>query len=134
MEQGANGAKLSNNESTPVTQVPEVVGETVEVDAKVPSTATNTNKNTKTNVFTSSSEDVEEETLEGEEKVGKDDKKHTIVTRSKTGSLQPRIFNMDDIKRRSMVPLSKEEQEKLDKGIKDSESDGNTRVTRQKAY
>ncbi|XP_071582396.1 uncharacterized protein [Temnothorax nylanderi] len=92
MEQGANGAKLSNNESTPVTQVPEVVGETVEVDAKVSSTATNTNKNTKTNVFTSSSEDVEEETLEGEEKVGKDDKKHTIVTRSKTGSLQPRIL------------------------------------------
>ncbi|XP_077275780.1 nucleosome-remodeling factor subunit NURF301 E(bx) isoform X1 [Temnothorax americanus] len=134
MEQGANGGKLSSNESTPVTQVPEVIGETVEVDAETLSTATNTNKNTKTSASTSSSEDVEEETLEGEEKVGKDGKKHTIVTRSKTGSLQPRTFNMDDIKRRSMAPLSKEEQEKLDKGIKDSESDGNTRVTRQKAH
>lgn len=56
------------------------------------------------------------------------------MTRSKTGSLQPRTFNMDDIKRRSMAPLSKEEQEKLDKGLKDSESDGNIRVTRQKAH
>lgn len=60
-------------------------------------------------------------------------KKHTIVTRSKTGSLQPRTFNMDDLKRRSMAPLSKEELEKLDKSLKDSEGDG-TRLTRQKAH
>jgi len=33
-----------------------------------------------------------------------------------------------------MAPLSKEEQEKLDKSLKDSESDSNTRVTRQKAH
>ncbi|XP_018403305.1 PREDICTED: nucleosome-remodeling factor subunit NURF301-like isoform X2 [Cyphomyrmex costatus] len=125
--------KISGDESTPAVQVPEVVGETVEVDAEV-SNMTNTDKTIKTSTSTSSSEDVDEDTLEGEEKVGKDGKKHTIVTRSKTGSLQPRTFNMDDIKRRSMAPLSKEEQEKLDKSLKDSESDGNTRVTRQKAH
>jgi len=60
-------------------------------------------------------------------------KKHTIVTRSKTGSLQPRTFNMDDLKRRSTAPLSKEELEKLDKSLKDTEGDG-TRLTRQKAH
>lgn len=63
--------KVSSNESTPATQVPEVVGETVEVDADS-STATNTDKTTKTSTSTSSSEDVDEETLEGEEKIGKD--------------------------------------------------------------
>lgn len=61
-------------------------------------------------------------------------KKHTIVTRSKTGSLQPRTFNMDDLKRRSTAPLSKEELEKLDKSAKDTEADSNTRLTRQKAH
>lgn len=61
-------------------------------------------------------------------------KKHTIVTRSKTGSLQPRTFNMDDLKRRSTAPLSKEELEKLDKSAKDIEVDSTTRVTRQKAH
>ncbi|XP_036150042.1 nucleosome-remodeling factor subunit NURF301 isoform X2 [Monomorium pharaonis] len=127
--------KTSGDESTPATQVPEVVGETVEVDAtEASSTATNTDKTTKNSTSTSSSEDIDEETLEGEEKIGKDGKKHTIVTRSKTGSLQPRTFNMDEVKRRSMAPLSKEEQEKLDKGLKDSESDSNIRVTRQKAH
>ncbi|KAL0125669.1 hypothetical protein PUN28_004623 [Cardiocondyla obscurior] len=128
-----NETKVSNNESTPATQVPEVVGETVEVDTEA-STTTNGDKTTKTSTPTSSSEDVDEETLDGEEKIGKDGKKHTIVTRSKTGSLQPRTFNMDDVKRRSMAPLSKEEQEKLDKSLKDSESDSNIRVTRQKAH
>ncbi|XP_011164539.2 nucleosome-remodeling factor subunit NURF301 isoform X2 [Solenopsis invicta] len=126
-----NETKTSGDELTPATQVPEVVGETIEVDTEASSTATNTDKTTKTSASTSSSEDVDEEALEGEEKIGK---KHTIVTRSKTGSLQPRTFNMDDVKRRSMAPLSKEEQEKLDKGLKDSESDGNTRLTRQKAH
>ncbi|XP_018361113.1 PREDICTED: nucleosome-remodeling factor subunit NURF301 isoform X2 [Trachymyrmex cornetzi] len=130
-EQGET--KISSDESIPATQVPEVIGETVEVDAEASNT-TNTDKTTKTSTSTSSSEDIDEDTLEGEEKIGKDGKKHTIVTRSKTGSLQPRTFNMDDIKRRSMAPLSKEEQEKLDKGLKDSESDGNIRVTRQKAH
>ncbi|GAB1859808.1 Nucleosome-remodeling factor subunit NURF301 [Camponotus japonicus] len=123
--------KASGEES--VTQVPEVVGETVEVDADA-SSSTNTDKVTaKTSTSTSSSEDIDEEALEGEEKIGKDGKKHTIVTRSKTGSLQPRTFNMDDLKRRSMAPLSKEELEKLDKSLKDSEGDG-TRLTRQKAH
>ncbi|XP_011691661.1 PREDICTED: nucleosome-remodeling factor subunit NURF301 isoform X2 [Wasmannia auropunctata] len=131
-EQGET--KTSGDKSTSAAQVPEAVGETVVVDAEASSTATNTDKATKTNASTSSSEDLDEETLEGEEKIGKDGKKHTIVTRSKTGSLQPRTFNMDDVKRRSMAPLSKEEQEKLDKGIKDSENESNTRVTRQKAH
>lgn len=65
-------SKVSSNESTPATQVPEVVGETVEVDAEASSTATNTDKTMKTSTSTSSSEDVDEETLEGEEKIGKD--------------------------------------------------------------
>ncbi|CAL7947538.1 unnamed protein product [Xylocopa violacea] len=91
------------------------------------------NKDTKTG--TSSSEEIDEEVLEGEEaisKIGKDGKKHTIVTRSKTGSLQPRTFNMDDLKKRSTGQLSKEELEKLDKSLKE-EGDG-TRLTRQKAH
>lgn len=67
-----DGTKISGNESTPATQVPEVVGETVEVDAEASSTATNTDKAMKTSTSTSSSEDVDEETLEGEEKIGKD--------------------------------------------------------------
>ncbi|KAL6258442.1 hypothetical protein P5V15_010398 [Pogonomyrmex californicus] len=126
-----NETKVSGEESTSATQVPEVVSETVEIDTDV---STNMDKTTKTSASTSSSEDIDEDTLEGEEKIGKDGKKHTIVTRSKTGSLQPRTFNMDDLKRRSMAPLSKEEQEKLDKSLKDSENDNNTRVTRQKAH
>lgn len=106
-------------------QVPEVVGETVEVEGESEST-TDLAKLTKTP--SSSSEDVEEEVMETEDgvKVNKDGKKHSIVTRSKTGSLTPRTFNMDDLKRRS-----KEEQEKLDR-LKD-EGDS-TRLTRQKAH
>lgn len=68
-EQGET--RVSSDESTPATQVPEVVGETVEVDAEGSSIVTNTDKN-KTNSSTSSSEDVDEETLEGDEKIGKD--------------------------------------------------------------
>ncbi|XP_008553074.1 nucleosome-remodeling factor subunit NURF301 isoform X1 [Microplitis demolitor] len=60
-----------------------------------------------------------------DEKVGKDGKKHTIVTRSKTGSLTPRTFNMDDLKRRTG--------NELDKCLKDDPGD-NGRVTRQKAH
>lgn len=40
---------------------------------------------------------------------------------------------MDDLKRRSTASLSKEELEKLDKSLKDTEGDG-TRLTRQKAH
>lgn len=68
-EQGET--RVSSDESTPATQVPEVVGETVEVDAEGSSIVTNTDKN-KTSASTSSSEDVDEETLEGDEKIGKD--------------------------------------------------------------
>jgi len=64
-------------------------------------------------------------------------KKHTILTRSKTGSLQPRTFNMDDLKRRSTAGLSKAELEKLqgDKKDKEVDKDGvdSTRITRLKA-
>ncbi|KAJ1519876.1 hypothetical protein ONE63_004117 [Megalurothrips usitatus] len=48
------------------------------------------------------------------------------VTRSKTGSLQPRTFNMDDLKRRSTAITSKEEEKE---GMLDKE----TRLTRLKA-
>jgi hypothetical protein len=64
-------------------------------------------------------------------------KKHTIVTRSKTGSLQPRTFNMDDLKRRSAAALSKTELDKLQADRKDREVDkdsaDSTRITRLKA-
>jgi hypothetical protein len=64
-------------------------------------------------------------------------KKHTILTRSKTGSLQPRTFNMDDLKRRSAAGLSKAELDKLqgDKKDKEIDKDGvdSTRITRLKA-
>ncbi|KAK2580560.1 hypothetical protein KPH14_007689 [Odynerus spinipes] len=128
--------KKAVEEHVTTTQVPEVVAENVEVNAVATDTSTTlnsdvTNNTGKTN--TSSSEEMEEEAVEGEEnisKIGKDGKKHTIVTRSKTGSLQPRTFNMDDLKRRGTA--SKEELEKLDKSLK--EEGENTRLTRQKAH
>lgn len=64
--------KISGDESTPATQVPDVVGETVEVDAEASTNAMSTDKTTKTSTSTSSSEDIDEETVEGEEKIGKD--------------------------------------------------------------
>lgn len=64
-------------------------------------------------------------------------KKHTIVTRSKTGSLQPRTFNMDDLKRRSTAIMSKTELDKLQGDKKDREGEresaDSTRITRLKA-
>lgn len=65
------------DEAAAIAQVPDVVGETVEVDADTSSsaTATNTDKPAKTNASTSSSEDIDEEMMEGEEgitKIGKD--------------------------------------------------------------
>ncbi|XP_074105928.1 nucleosome-remodeling factor subunit NURF301 E(bx) isoform X2 [Cotesia typhae] len=62
---------------------------------------------------------------EPDEKIGKDGKKHTIVTRSKTGSLTPRTFNMDDLKRRTG--------NELEKSFKDDSADSG-RLTRQKAH
>ncbi|XP_034937972.1 nucleosome-remodeling factor subunit NURF301 isoform X2 [Chelonus insularis] len=67
----------------------------------------------------SSSEAGDDE--DGEEKIGKDGKKHTILTRSKTGSLTPRTFNMDDLKKRT------------GNDIKEDNGD-NGRLTRQKAH
>lgn len=59
-----------------------------------------------------------------------------IVTRSKTGSLQPRTFNIDDLKRRSTAIMSKTELDKLgdrkDASTPDS-NDGSSRLTRLKA-
>ncbi|XP_033215194.1 nucleosome-remodeling factor subunit NURF301 isoform X2 [Belonocnema kinseyi] len=122
---GQSEDKEKQNNPVVSDQVPEVVGETVEVEGESEPT-TDLTKLTKTP--SSSSEDVEEEVMETEDgiKVNKDGKKHSIVTRSKTGSLTPRTFNMDDLKRKS-----KEEQEKLDR-LKD-EGDS-TRLTRQKAH
>lgn len=85
------------------------------------------------------SEDTEDAGMETEETIStivKDGKKHNIVTRSKTGSLQPRTFNMDDLKRRSTAIMSKEELEKLEKLDKTSKDEGveGTRLTRQKAH
>lgn len=69
-------AKASGEES--VTQIPEVVGETVEVDADA--SVTNRDKTTaKNSTSTSSSEDIDEE-AEGEEKIGKDGKVYSRTT------------------------------------------------------
>ncbi|XP_076233089.1 nucleosome-remodeling factor subunit NURF301 E(bx) isoform X2 [Calliopsis andreniformis] len=121
-----------SDEITTRENAPETVAENVEVDGVDADDATN--KSVKTAMSGSSSEEIDEEALEGEgiSKIGKDGKKHTIVTRSKTGSLQPRTFNMDDLKKRTTPQLSKEELEKLDKSLKE-EGDG-TRLTRQKAH
>ncbi|XP_012274975.1 nucleosome-remodeling factor subunit NURF301 isoform X2 [Orussus abietinus] len=85
----------------------------------------------KASISGSSSEELDEEAMD-EEGVLKDGKKHTILTRSKTGSLQPRTFNMDDLKRRTTAALNKEEADKLDRSSKDDND--NTRLTRQKAH
>ncbi|XP_046429162.1 nucleosome-remodeling factor subunit NURF301 isoform X3 [Neodiprion fabricii] len=134
------GDGIDVDKQNPSAQVAETVevggGDTSEMVTTAAAAGTETApKTSKTSTSVSSSEEVEEEVLEEEDdssKVGKDGKKHTIVTRSKTGSLQPRTFNMDDLKRRSTTILSKEELDKLDKSLKD-EGDG-TRITRQKAH
>lgn len=62
-------------------------------------------------------------------------RKPGITTRSKTGSLQPRTFNMEDLKRRSTTIASKE-LERFDKKKDDISTDkilGDTRLTRLKA-
>ncbi|XP_029040603.1 nucleosome-remodeling factor subunit NURF301 isoform X2 [Osmia bicornis bicornis] len=120
-----------SEESSSRENASEVVGENVEVDGVDTNMTDVANKGAKT-ATSSSSEEIDEEVLEGEEAISKIGKKHTIVTRSKTGSLQPRTFNMDDLKKRNSGQLSKEELEKLDKSLKE-EGDG-TRLTRQKAH
>lgn len=131
-DQSASNATENNNEETTLNETCEVQTTTNESDSL--------NKNLKTNTSVSlSSDDIDEELLEEEEtisKIGKDGKKHTIVTRSKTGSLQPRTFNMEDLKRRTLTPMSKEELEKFDRTLIKEESfiDSSTRLTRQKAH
>ncbi|XP_063972664.1 nucleosome-remodeling factor subunit NURF301 isoform X2 [Diachasmimorpha longicaudata] len=63
---------------------------------------------------------------EDDEEKGK--KPSSMITRSKTGSLTPRTFSMDDLKKKNVNEL-----EKIDKILKDDRSD-NTRLTRQKAH
>ena len=53
------------------------------------------------------------------------------MTRSKTGSLTPRTFNIDELKKKALGNGSKEEIEKLEKTVKDDIE--NARLTRQKA-
>ncbi|XP_048270698.1 nucleosome-remodeling factor subunit NURF301 isoform X2 [Bombus terrestris] len=125
----------SSEESNAKENTQKLGTENVETDGVDTNLTDGVNKDVKASISSSSSEEIDEEVLEGEEgisKIGKDGKKHTIVTRSKTGSLQPRTFNMDDLKKRSSGQLSKEELEKLDKSLKE-EGDG-TRLTRQKAH
>lgn len=65
-------AKASGDDPVAPAQVPETVGDTVEVDADVTSTGTNTDKTTAKTNNSALSEEADEETLEGEEKIGKD--------------------------------------------------------------
>ncbi|KAK9296382.1 hypothetical protein QLX08_009595 [Tetragonisca angustula] len=125
----------SSEESNAKENTQKLNTENMETDSVETNLTDGVNKDVKASTSSSSSEEIDEEMLEGEEgisKIGKDGKKHTIVTRSKTGSLQPRTFNMDDLKKRTSGQLSKEELEKLDKSLKE-EGDG-TRLTRQKAH
>lgn len=76
-QQKDSKTSIAIDESTTAMQVPDVISETVEIDADTSSsvTATNTEKAVKNSASTSSSEDVDEEVLEGEEgitKIGKD--------------------------------------------------------------
>lgn len=64
---------------------------------------------------------------EDDKKDGK--KKSTMVTRSKTGSLTPRTFNIDDLKKKNAPEV-----ERIDRILKESERPDNTRLTRQKAH
>ncbi|XP_049831961.1 nucleosome-remodeling factor subunit NURF301 isoform X2 [Schistocerca gregaria] len=115
---------------------------TVTTTATTTMTSSTAQVKTSTNSVLSDAEDDDldlDSDREGDEcstRIGKDGKKHTIVTRSKTGSLQPRTFNMDDLKRRSAAGLTKAELEKLQRDQKEIEkelaSDG-TRITRLKA-
>lgn len=125
----------SSEESNAKENTQKLNTENMDTDSVETNLTDGVNKDVKASTSSSSSEEIDEEMLEGDEgisKIGKDGKKHTIVTRSKTGSLQPRTFNMDDLKKRTSGQLSKEELEKLDKSLKE-EGDG-TRLTRQKAH
>ncbi|KAJ9598490.1 hypothetical protein L9F63_010810, partial [Diploptera punctata] len=125
--------KVTTSEETE--QVSEIITTTT-------TTTTTTSSAIKTSSTVASSEgdddemdiDSDKEGEEGTTKIGKDGKKHTIVTRSKTGSLQPRTFNMDDLKRRSTAILSKNELDKLQGDRRDDrDSTDGTRITRLKA-
>lgn len=75
-QQGEAKASVQESSLAATAQVPQVVGETVDIDGDVSSSAaTNTDKTAKTSNSTSSSEDIDDETLEGDEdvaKIGKD--------------------------------------------------------------
>lgn len=116
-----------NENSLTTNQVPDVVAETIEVENEAETT--DLGKIMKTS---SSSSDIEEETIETNDEncantpsqKNKDGKGNKILTRSKTGSLTPRTFNMEDLKRKN--------KEELDRQLK--EETESTRLTRQKAH
>ncbi|KAL0272292.1 UNVERIFIED_CONTAM: hypothetical protein PYX00_005328 [Menopon gallinae] len=77
--------------------------------------------------------------FEGEEVDENDDmetdetKKQNMVTRSKTGSLKPLTFDMEDLKRRSTTIVCKEEREKLLSDKRTLQESENLRLTRYRA-
>ncbi|XP_063224982.1 nucleosome-remodeling factor subunit NURF301 isoform X2 [Bacillus rossius redtenbacheri] len=121
-------------------------GEHVNITEVTTSSTVTTTSSVKMSTSSVTSPEMDDEEIEmesdreGEEgltKIGKDGKKRRIQTRSRTGSLQPRTFNMEDLRRRT-GPLTKAELDKLQADRKDldketsTNADG-TRLTRLKA-
>ncbi|KAE8752789.1 hypothetical protein FOCC_FOCC000527 [Frankliniella occidentalis] len=100
-------------------------------DSEQITTTVTTTKTTTTTVTMSKGDDSGPDSVKSEEKEEEEEtttrrRVSERVTRSKTGSLQPRTFNMDDLKRRSTAITSKEDEKE---GMLDKE----TRLTRLKA-
>ncbi|XP_051172895.1 nucleosome-remodeling factor subunit NURF301-like isoform X2 [Leptopilina boulardi] len=134
-----------NEISTSTNQVPDCIGDTIEVsestenlakmmktpsssstddiEEELSSTVVETSTTTTTTTTTTPTTPTTATTNEEGVKI-KDGKSHKILTRSKTGSLTPRTFNMEDLKRRN--------KEELDRQLK--EESESTRLTRQKAH
>lgn len=97
------------------------------------STSTTTTVTTSLNKsVVSDSTDLLDEDMEIEYDCDGKDKKangKNIVTRSKTGSLTPRTFNIEELKKRSSAILSKEDMEKIEK----SDESDSSRMTRLKS-
>lgn len=72
---------------------------------------------------------------DGDENVDADseEKKQNMMTRSKTGSLKPLTFDMEDLKRRSTTIVSKEDKEKSVSEKRAQQELDNLRLTRYRA-
>lgn len=89
---------------------------------------------TMTSSTTGSTAGFEGEELDENDEMETDEtKKQNMVTRSKTGSLKPLTFDMEDLKRRSTTIVCKEEREKLLSDKRTLQESENLRLTRYRA-